>query len=594
MLRLPTASHCTPRQDEAALPRFEGAFMKKPITLAFVLAGLLVASAAPLPVKYSVLIRGGTIYDGSGAAPYVGDVGIKGDRIVYVGPHASGRAARTVDAAGKAVSPGFINMLSWANESLIADGRGLSDTVQGVTLEVMGEGDSMGPLTPAMKARALKRQGDIKYPIRWTTLAQYLEYLQRKGVTPNIASFVGATTVRVHELGEKDVDPTAAQLNRMRALVRQAMKEGALGVGSSLIYAPATYAETPELIAITSEAAKCGGMYISHMRSEGNKLLEAIDELITISRESGAPAEIYHFKQAGQPNWGKLDAAIGRVDSARASGLRITADMYNYTAGATGLDAAMPTWVQSGGLEAWIVRMKDPATRARLVKEMRTPSTEWENLLLLAGRPDRVLLIAFKNPKLKPLTGKSLAEVAKMRGKSPEETAMDLVIEDGSRVGTVYFLMSEDNVKRETGLPWMSFGSDEGSEAPEGVFLKSNNHPRAYGNFARLLGHYVRDGKTASLPDAIRRLTSLPATNLGIRERGALKPGFYADVVVFDPATVADHATFEKPKQLATGVEDVFINGVQVLTDGKHTGAKPGRVVRGPGWTGWPGRGACR
>ena len=576
------------------MPRFEGAFMKKPITLAFVLAGLLVASAAPLPVEYSVLIRGGTIYDGSGAAPYVGDVGIKGDKIVYVGSHASGRAARTVDAAGKAVSPGFINMLSWANESLIADGRGLSDTVQGVTLEVMGEGDSMGPLTPAMKARALKRQGDIKYPIRWTTLAQYLEYLQRKGVTPNVASFVGATTVRVHELGEKDVDPTPAQLNRMRALVRQAMKDGALGVGSSLIYAPATYAETPELIAITREAAKCGGMYISHMRSEGNKLLEAIDELITISRESGAPAEIYHFKQAGQPNWGKLVAAIARVEAARASGLRITADMYNYTAGATGLDAAMPTWVQSGGLEAWIRRMKDPATRARLVKEMRTPSTEWENLLLLAGSPDRVLLIAFKNPKLKPLTGKTLAEVAKMRGKSPEETAMDLVIEDGSRVGTVYFLMSEDNVKRETGLPWMSFGSDEGSEAPEGVFLKSNNHPRAYGNFARLLGHDVRDGKTASLPDAVRRLTSLPATNLGIRERGALKPGYYADVVVFDPATVADHATFEKPKQLATGVEDVFINGVQVLTHGNHTGAKPGRVVRGPGWTGWPGGGACR
>ena len=567
--------------------------MKIRAALAVAIAGLFASSAAP-PPAYSVLIRGGTIYDGSGGAPYVGDVAVRGDKIVYVGPHAPGRAARTVDATGKAVSPGFVNMLSWATESLIADGRGLSDTVQGVTLEVMGEGDSMGPLNPEMKRLEVKRQGDIKYPIRWTTLGEYLGYLQRKGVTPNVASFVGATTVRVHELGEKDVDPTPAQRNRMRALVRQAMREGALGVGSSLIYAPATYAETPELVAITKEAAKCGGMYISHMRSEGNKLLEAIDELVTISRESGAPAEIYHFKQGGEPNWSKLDGAIARVEAARASGLRITADMYTYPAGATGLDAAMPTWVQSGGLEAWIKRLKDPATRARLVKEMRTQSNDWENLLLLAGTPDRVLLIAFKNPKLKPLTGKTLAEVAKMRGKSPEETAMDLVIEDGSRVGTVYFLMSEDNIKREVGLPWMSFGSDEASESPEGVFLKSSSHPRAYGNVARFLGKYVRDDKAASLPDAIRRLTSLPTTNLGIRQRGSLKAGYYADVVVFDPAAIQDHATFAKPKQLATGVDDVFINGVQVLKGGKHTGAKPGRFVRGPGWTGWPGGGACR
>jgi N-acyl-D-amino-acid deacylase len=541
-----------------------------------------------------VLIRGGTVYDGSGGAPFVGDVALKGDKIVYVGPHAPGSAARTVDAAGKAVSPGFVNMLSWANESLIADGRGLSDTRQGVTLEVMGEGDSMGPWTPDMKKREIQRQGDIKYPIRWTTLGEYLDYMVKKGVTPNLASFVGATTVRVHEVGEKDVQPTPAQLTRMRALVRQAMKEGAMGVGSSLIYAPATYARTPELIAITQEAGKCGGMYISHMRSEGNKLLEAIDELITISKESGAPAEIYHFKQAGKPNWGKLDAAIAKVEVARAGGQRITADMYTYTAGATGLDAAMPTWVQSGGLEAWIKRMKDPSIRARLVKEMRTPSNDWENLLLLSGSPDNVLLISFKNPKLKPLTGKTLAEVAKMRGKSPEETAMDLVIEDGSRVGTVYFIMSEDNVKREVGLPWMSFGSDEASEAPEGVFLKSSSHPRAYGNFARVLAEYVRKDHSATLPDAIRRLSSLPATNLGIRNRGFLKAGYYGDVVVFDPATIQDHSTFEKPKQLATGVDDVFINGVQVLKDGEHTGAKPGRVVRGPGWSGWPGGGACK
>src|SRR5437763_4342367 len=572
--------------------------MQTPRALAIAVAGLLAASAAPPPrrpaTEYSVLIQGGTIYDGSGGAPYVGDVGLEGEKIAYVGPHAPGRAARVVDATGKAVSPGFVNMLSWANESLIADGRGLSDTAQGITLEVMGEGDSMGPLTPHMKALAVKRQGDIKYPIRWTSLAQYLEYLQKKGVTPNVASFVGATTVRVHELGEKDVQPTPAQLTRMRALVRQAMKDGAMGVGSSLIYAPATYAKTPELTAITTEAAKCGGMYISHMRSEGNKLLEAIDELVTISKQSGAPAEIYHFKQAGKPNWGKIDAAIARVNAARAAGQRITADMYTYTAGATGLDSVMPTWVQSGGLETWTKRLKDPAIRARLIKEMRTPSNDWENLMLLTGSPDKVLLISFKNPKLKPLTGKTLGEVARMRGKSPEETAMDLVIEDGSRVGTVYFLMSEDNVKRQAGLPWMSFGSDEQSEVPEGVFLKSSSHPRAYGNFVRVLSEYVRKDKVAELRDAIRRLSSLPSTNLGIRQRGSLRPGYYGDVVVFDPATIQDHATFEKPKQLATGVRDVFVNGVQVLKNGKHTGAKPGPVVRGPGWTRRPRGAACR
>jgi len=564
------------------------------LTLAFAILAAGPANAAPKAPAYSVLIKGGTIYDGSGGEPYVGDVALKGDKIVFVGPHAPGRAARTINATGKAVSPGFINMLSWAVESLIADGRGMSDTVQGVTLEVFGEGNSMGPLTPEMKRLDKQRQGDIKYPIRWTTLGQYLDFMARKGITPNIASFVGATTVRVHELGEKDIDGTPAQVDRMRALVRQAMKEGALGVGSSIIYAPASYAETPELIALTTEAGKCGGMYISHMRSEGERLLESVDELIEISRKSGAPAEIYHLKQGGQANWGKLDEVIKRVEAARASGDRITADMYTYTAGATGLDAAMPTWVQSGGLEEWIKRLKDPATRARVIQEMRTPSKDWENLLLLAGSPDRVLLIGFKNDKLKPLTGKTLAEVAKMRGVSPEEAAIDLVIEDESRVGTVYFLMSEDNVKRQVGLPWVAFGSDADSQAPEGVFLKASNHPRAYGNVARLLGHYVRDEKATSLADAVRRLTSFPAANLGIRQRGSLKPGYYADVVVFDPTTIKDHATFEKPQQLATGVDDVFVNGTQVLRDGKHTGAKPGRVVRGPGWTGWPGGGACK
>jgi N-acyl-D-amino-acid deacylase len=576
-------------------PDRKGEFMnKRPMFVAAAAAFLASSAMAQAPETYDLLIDNGTIYDGMGGAPFTGDVAIRGNKIVYVGPEATGTAKKTINAAGIAVSPGFINMLSWANESLIHDGRGLSDTVQGVTLEVFGEGQSMGPWNAAMKRNELRRQGDIKYPIRWTTLWQYLDYLQRRGVTPNVASFIGAATVRIHELGEGDVDPTPEQLTRMRALVRDAMKEGALGVGSSLIYAPAYYAETPELIAITEEAAKCGGMYISHMRNEGLGLLEAMDELIEISRKSGAPAEIYHFKQAGKVNWDKLDAAIAKVNAARSEGLRITADMYTYPAGATGLDAAMPVWVQAGGLEEWIKRLKDPATREKVKREMLNPDAEWENLLQLAGGADKAILVSFKNPKLKPLTGKTLAEVAQMRGKSPEETAMDLVIEDNSRVGTVYFLMSEDNVRKQVGLPWMSFGSDAESAAPEGVFLKSSTHPRAYGNFSRLLGKYVRDEKAATMADAIRRITSFPATNLGIKGRGVLREGYYADVVLFDPAKIQDHATFQKPQQLSTGVRDVFVNGVQVLADGKHTGAKPGRAVRGPGWTGWPGGGACK
>lgn len=566
--------------------------MKRRVALALAAASFLNISAAPSPGSYSVLIRGGTIYDGSGNDPYVGDVAIQGDKIAYVGPHAPGRAARVIDANGKAVSPGFINMLSWANESLIADGRGMSDTFQGVTLEVMGEGDSMGPWTPRMKRLETKRQGDIRFPIKWTSLGQYLEWLTAKGITPNVTSFVGATTVRVHELGEKDIQPTSAQLNRMRMLVRQAMKEGAVGVGSSLIYAPATYAKTPELTALAREAARCGGMYISHMRDEGPKLLEAIDELVAISRNSGAPAEIYHYKQAGTDNWGKIDAAIAKVNAARASGLRITADMYTYAASSTGFDAAFPTWMQDGGLESWIVRLKDPATRERAIAEMKGPKGT-ENAKLVVDQPDKVLLVGFKTAKLKPLAGKTLAEVAKERGKAPADVAADLIVEDGTRIQVVYFSMNPENVKREIGLPWMSFGSDAGSQAPEGVFLKSSTHPRTYGNVARLLGHYVRDQHATTLQDAVRRLTFLPATNLGFRQRGALKAKFYADVVVFDPAHIRDNATFEKPQQLASGVDDVFVNGVQVMKDGRHTGAKPGRFLRGPGWTGWPGGGAC-
>lgn len=537
--------------------------------------------AAEVPA-YDLIIRGGTLYDGSGKPPVVGDVAISDDRIVAVGK-VEGKAEREVAAQGMAVAPGFINMLSWATESLIADPKSQSDLRQGVTLEVMGEGWSMGPMNATMKALETERQGDIKYPIEWTSLGDYFGWLEKRGISTNIASFVGAATVRVHELGEGDVDPNPEQLGRMRALVRQAMNEGAMGVGSSIIYAPGSYAETDELVALTSEAAKCGGMYISHMRSEGDRIEEAVDELIEISRRSGAPAEIYHLKMAGRSNWGKLDTIVKKIEDARAAGLRITTDMYTYTAGATGLDAAMPTWVQAGGLEQWIERLKDPATRARVAAEMKQPGSDWENLYYGAGA-DKMILSGFKNDALKPLTGKTLAEVAAMRGKSPEETAMDLVVEDGSRVGTVYFLMSEDNVREQIQLPWMSFGSDAASQAPEGVFLKSGAHPRTYGNFARLLGRYVRDEKLIPLEQAVYRLTTLPATNLGIKDRGALKPGYYADVVVFDPATIGDRSTFEKPHQYSVGVRDVFVNGVAVLRNGEHSGATPGRAVRGAGF----------
>jgi N-acyl-D-amino-acid deacylase len=477
-------------------------------------------------------------------------------------------------------------MLSWATESLIEDGRSLGDIRQGVTLEVFGEGWSMGPFSEAMKQEAVARQGDIKYEIEWTTLGEYLEHLVQRGISPNIASFVGATTVRIHTVGYEDRPPTAGELEEMKALVRQAMEEGAVGLGSSLIYAPAFYADTEELIELSKVASEYGGSYISHMRSEGNQLLEALDELITIAREADIPAEIYHLKAAGASNWSKMDEVFARVEAARAEGLRITADMYTYTAGATGLDAAMPPWVQEGGHDVWVERLKDPGVRAQVKEEMNTPTDEWENLYLAAGSPDNVLVVGFKNDELKPLTGKTLAEVAAMRGTSPEETAMDLVIEDDSRVGTVYFIMSEDNIAKKIAQPWVSFGSDAGSMTPEGVFLKSNPHPRSYGNFARLLGKYVREEGVIPLQEAIRRLSSLPAENLGLEKRGALAPGHFADVVVFDPGTIQDHATFAEPHQLATGVLHVFVNGTQVLENGEHTGATPGRVVRGAGWKG--------
>lgn len=545
---------------------------------------LFILPACSPKTEYDLVIRNGTIYDGSGAAPITGDVAINADTIVAVGELKNARGKQEIDAKGMAIAPGFINMLSWATTSLIEDGRSQSDIRQGVTLEVFGEGWSEAPLNEKMKQEVVEQQGDIKYDVTWTTLGEYLDHLVNVGISTNIASFVGATTVRIHEIGYDNRPPTPEELERMKALVRQAMEEGALGVGASLIYAPAFYAKTDELIELCKVAAEYGGMYISHIRSEGNRLLESVDELITIARETNIPAEIYHLKAAGRSNWGKMGEVIAKVESARAQGLHITADMYTYTAGATGLDAAMPPWVQEGGYKEWVRRLQDPAIRKRVIKEMTTPTDEWENLFLHSG-PENVLLVGFKSDSLKPLTGKSLAEVAKIRGSTPPETAIDLVIQDGSRVEAVYFLMSEDNVKKQIALPWVSFGSDAASQAPEGVFLKSSAHPRTYGNFARLLGKYVRDEKVISLEEAIRKLTSLPATNLGITRRGALKAGYFADVVIFDPAKIQDHATFENPQQYATGAVHVFVNGTQVLKDGEHTGAMPGQVVRGRGVT---------
>ena len=541
----------------------------------------LVAACAPAPA-YDVVIRGGTLLDGSGDAPRTGDVAIVGDSIVAVGT-VDGRGRTEVDATGLAVAPGFINTLSWATESLIEDGRSLSGIRQGVTLEVMGEGTSMGPLSDTLRAELVAEQGDIKYPVTWRTLRGYQDSLVKKGISTNIASFVGATTVRMNHVGWDDRAPTPSELDAMQAEVRQAMEEGALGVGSSLIYAPAFYAKTPELVALAKVAAEYDGMYISHLRSEGARFEEAVDELLTIAREAKIRAEIYHLKAAGEGNWPKMARVLARLDSARAAGVPVTADIYPYTAGATGLDAAMPPWVQEGGYAAWAKRLQDPAIRARVAREMRTPTDQWESLLLASGSPDRVVLAGFKADSLKKFTGKTLAEVAKLRGTSVEETAMDLVVQDGSRVGTIYFIINEDNIAAQLRKPWVSVGSDAASLAPEGVFLKSNPHPRAYGTFARILAKYVRTDSVLTLPDAVRRMTALPATNLKLARRGMLAPGYFADVVVFDPATVQDHATFEQPHQLATGVRDVFVNGTAVLRGGEHTGATPGRVVLGPG-----------
>lgn len=535
--------------------------------------------------KYDVIISGGTIYDGSGGAPFVTDIGIEGDRIKAIGDLDEEDAITVVDAAGLAVTPGFINMLSWAPETLMINGAGLSDLKQGVTLEVFGEGWSYGPWSDAMKEENLKRQTDFKYQIEWTTLGQYLDFMEAKGVAMNIASFVGATTLRIHEVGYEDRAASPQELAAMQELARQAMREGALGLASSLIYAPANFASTEELIALAAAVGEYGGMYISHLRSESGQIFEALDELFTIAREAGVWAEIYHLKASGKPNWDKLDGVFARIEAARAEGLHITADMYTYPASATGLDAVIPLWTQEGGIDAWVERLKDPAVRVRALAEMRdqaNPSNRWNNV-----GPERILLIGSNNPDLKQYIGKYLSEVAEIRGEDPAETALNLVVEDHTRVTVIYFSMTEENVRKKIAQAWVAFDSDEGAYSDDEIFTRNSAHPRAYGTFARVLGKYVRDEKIIALPDAIRRLTSFPAANLKLRERGFLREGYFADIVIFDPAAIQDHATFENPRQYATGVIHVFVNGEQVLEDGEHTGSYPGRVVRGPGWEGW-------
>jgi len=557
--------------------------MKKILLL--LLAGTIMAACSTNPKNnFDTIIRNGTVYDGNGGDPFQADIAINADTIAFIGDLKDAFAQHEIDAKGKAVAPGFINMLSWAVASLIEDGNSQSDIRQGVTLEVMGEGSSMGPLNPTMKAELQNGQGDIRYKVSWNTLGEYLTFLEKKGVSCNIASFVGAGTVREYVVGKENRVATATELDSMRMLVKQAMQEGAMGIGSSLIYPPDNFANTDELIAICKEASKYGGMYISHLRSEGNKINEAIDELITISKEANIPAEIYHLKTAGKNNWDKLDSVLKQIEDARASGLHITADMYTYQAAATGLTSCFPPTLQDGGFDKLWYRLQDPEIRSQMKIAMNTDARDWENLYFGAGSPDKVLLLGFRQDSLKKYTGKTLAEVSRIRGTSPEETAMDLIVQDSTRIDVAYFLMDENNVKKQLALPWVSFGSDASSYTTAGVFLKSNAHPRAYGNFVRVIGHYSRDEKILPLQQAIYKLSKLPATNLKLQKRGELKVGYYADVVVFNPNTVRDHATYDKPHQYATGVENVFVNGIQVLENGIHTNAKPGRFIKGPGY----------
>lgn len=557
-----------------------------------VLAGIAATAFTPAVAwarksgNYDVIIRGGTVFDGLGNPGREADIGIVGDRIAAIGKLGQARGVLEIDAKGQAVAPGFVNMLSWSTESLIEDGRSQGEIRQGVTLEVMGEGTSMGPLNAEMKTRAVKEQGDIHYPVGWTSLSDYLSFLEHKGVSTNVASFIGAGTLRIHEVGYDDVRATPEQLHRMQDLVRAEMRGGAMGIGSSLIYAPDNFANTDELVALTSAAREFGGSYISHIRGESDQLMEAIEELLTIGKRSGARVQAYHLKASGKRNWDKGPKVLARLDAARGSGIDVSANCYTYIAAATGLDASMPLWVQQGGRDKWIERLKDPAIRARVVAEMRGEPVGWDNTARNAGSPENVLLLGFDNPALKPLTGKTLAEVSKMRGTSPEDTMIDLVIEDGSRVDTAYFTMSEDNLKANLAWKWTMLGSDAASMAPEGKFLARMPHPRSYGTFARFLGRYVRDQQVMPLAEGIRRLTSLPVQQLGIKGRGRIAPNYMADVVVFDPAKIQDHATFDKPHQYATGVSTVLVSGQAVIRGGDYTGATPGRFVKGPGWRG--------
>lgn len=551
--------------------------------VALLCASLLAACSSS--EQYDLIIQNGVIYDGNGGEPFLADIGIRADTVATIGELKHAKADQVIDASGKAVAPGFINMLSWATESLIEDGRSQGDIRQGVTLEVMGEGMSMGPLTPALKEMMVKDQGDIRFPVEWNTLGGYLQFLEKRGISCNVASFIGATTCRMYVIGEDNRKASDQELDSMKQLVRIAMQEGAMGVGSSLIYPPASFSDTRELVELCKAAAEYNGMYISHMRSEGNRIHEAIDELITIAREAKLPAEIYHLKMSGKDNWNKLDSVIKQVENARKEGLKITADMYTYTAGATGLTSAFPPSLQDGGFGKLWERLHDPAVRATMKKEMNTNAKDWENLYYGCGSPDNIILLAFNQDSLKKFNGKTLAEVARIRGTTPEETAMDLIIQDSTRVGVAYFLMKEENLQRQVTLPWVSFGSDAFSASPEGVFLKSSTHPRAYGNFARVLAKYVREEKRMPLQTAIYKLAKLPATNLKLVKRGSLAEGNYADLVIFDPYKIQDHATYDKPQQFATGVSDVVVNGVMVLRNGEHTGAKPGRFVKGPGYS---------
>ncbi len=535
-------------------------------------------------LEYDVIIRNAVIFDGTGNTPDKGDIGINKDTIAFIGDLKMNKGKKEFDAKGLAISPGFVNMLSWATVSLLADGRAMSDIKQGVTLEVMGEGNSMGPLNEAMRKEELDGQGDIKYEVYWRTLGEYLTGLEKKGVSPNIASFVGATSLRIHELGYENRKPTNGELKNMQLLVKQAMNEGAMGLSSALIYAPAFYADEEEILALCQAMAPYNGLYITHMKSEGNRLEESVQSVIKLAEKAKVKAEIYHLKAAGIDNWSKMDKVITSINKARNQGIDIAANMYNYIAGATGLDAAMPPWVQEGGFGEWAKRLKDLNIRKKVIAQMKINANDWENLYASAGSPDKLLLVDFRQDSLKKYTGKTLAEVATLRGKSPEETAIDLVIQDSSRVGTVYFLMNEENVKKQIKLPWVSFGSDAGAPASEGVFLKSSTHPRAYGNFARLLGKYVRDEKVIKLEEAVRKLAALPCERLGIAQRGYLKKGYFADLVLFDPKEIADIADFQNPHQYAVGVKNVWVNGKLVLLNGEPTEERPGRFIKGPGY----------